>query len=184
MKGLMLKNSFELISNHNYISCDISREIYYVIRESKQYYPQIFDWYLNKFIAGIYNGSRKILLYYVGKDIAGIALLKNDVPEKKICTFRIDGRYRNSGIGKRLLEKSLEILNTNKPMITVPGKRVWEFDKILRYYDFKLDQIVQGYYRENSSEYVFNGHINSENTYKDLNRQFLWSYDNKLSYVV
>ncbi|MCK4785879.1 MAG: hypothetical protein KAV87_19135, partial [Desulfobacteraceae bacterium] len=97
MKGLMLKHSFELISNHNYISCDISKEICCVIRESKQYYPQVFDWYLNKFITGISKGSRKILLYYVGKDIAGIALLKNEVPEKKICTFRIDGRYRNSG---------------------------------------------------------------------------------------
>ena len=39
----------------------------------------------------------------------------------KICTLRVLKKYRNNGIGHKLIELSMEYLNTEKPMIIKNG---------------------------------------------------------------
>ena len=137
-------------------------DIYSVLLESQEWYPEIFKWYFKKFVPNMINGKRHIIKYHVGSDMTGIALLKKEDNEKKICTFRVKSKYRRNGIGKRLFGKCVEILNTERPMITVSAERLCYFKNIFKYYDLKLEQVLEGYYRENSSEYVFNGYLDSK----------------------
>lgn len=139
----------------------IQKELRSLIQSSQVWYPRICDWYRQKFVPGLGNGSRKILIYVVDNEVAGIAFLKDEAKEKKICTLRVRDKYQNNGIGKTLLERCVEILGTDKPMITVPEERLYYFCNLFKHYDFKLEQVTHNYYRNNSSEYVFNGSLDS-----------------------
>jgi predicted acetyltransferase len=165
------------------------RELFIVLRSSQVWYPEIFRWYSIKFSPGLNDGLRNILFYAIDNEIAGTALIKNTVEEKKICTFIVKNQYRNNGIGKTLFGKCLEILNTDKPMITVPAERLNQFSKIFKYYDLKLEQVVENYYRSQSKEYVFNGNLDlktlshCENSIQNYD-QFLQKQYNLISVVI
>ncbi|MGD0794572.1 MAG: GNAT family N-acetyltransferase [Dehalococcoidales bacterium] len=158
----MKSSIFELptVSPENYSNLQsFFKELFVVIRSSQVWYPEILNWYSFKFSPGLNNGSRKIVFFAINNEIAGTALLKNIDQEKKICTFFVKNQYRNNGIGKSLFGKCLEILDTDKPVITVPAERLPQFSRIFKYYDFKLEQVVDNYYRSKSQEYVFNGNL-------------------------
>ena len=74
-----------------------------------------------------------------------------------ICTFRVKEQFRNNGVGKALFGKCLEVLDTNKPLVTIPEEKLNCFFSIIKYYGLNLEQIPPNYYRDNSCEYVFNG---------------------------
>jgi len=164
MKDLMIKHQIDFNRDSNYYLNSIQKELCSLIHISKVWYPDIFYWYFHKFVPGINDGSRNILIYIVDNKLAGIALLKNGAEEKKICTFRVKYDFRNNGIGKKLFEKCLETLDTDKPVFTVPAERFCYFSNILKYYNFSLEQVVRNCYRESSTEYVFNGDLGLERT--------------------
>lgn len=158
----MIKYHLDFTRDSHSFLTSIQKEIYNLISISKVWYPDIFHWYFYKFVPGLNDGCRNILIYMVDNKVAGIALLKNEAKEKKICTFRVKYDYRNNGIGKALFKKCLETLDTGKPVFTVPDERICYFSNILKYYNFGLEQVVRNYYRDNSKEYVFNGNLGLE----------------------
>jgi predicted GNAT family N-acyltransferase len=159
MQALMLERPPKVTPCDNSQLSSFQEDIFITLVESQEWYPEIFNWYCQKFVPGLVDSSRFILKYHVGNNVAGIALLKKDAQEKKICTLRVKSQYRNNGVGKALFGRCLEILDTEKPMITVSAERLCYFSNIFKYYDLKLEQVVQNYYRNNSSEYVFNGFL-------------------------
>jgi GNAT superfamily N-acetyltransferase len=162
MQALMLERPPKVNPCNNSQSSSFQADIFTVLIESQEWYPEIFQWYFQKFVPGLFAGSRFILKYCAGNDTAGVALLKKENKEKKICTLWVKSQYRNNGIGKALFGRCLEILDTDKPMITVPAERLCYFSNIFKYYNLKLEQVVQNYYRSDSSEYVFNGFLDSK----------------------
>ncbi len=138
---------------------NVSTEIFNLLRESKSLYPEFYSWYFGRFVQGLREGTRRIIVSYVNGGISGVALIKNDGAEKKICCVKVNDKYKKRGIGIRLFGKCFELLDTTKPMITVADERLNSFSKIFEYYGFKLEEIQKGYYRENSNEYVFNGSL-------------------------
>jgi predicted GNAT family N-acyltransferase len=159
MKALMLHYCLDSSQGIRPDSSSIKNELYSLLQVSKVWYPEIFRWYFQKFVPGLGNDSRQILIYKADNQVAGIALLKNEATEKKICTFMVKGKYRNNGIGKTLFSRCIEILGTDKPMITVPAERLSYFSNLFKYYEFELSQVLENYYRSNSVEYVFNGYL-------------------------
>lgn len=156
---------------------NVSTQIYNLIRDSESLYPGFCNWYFGKFVPGLEEGKRRIVISYFDSDISGIALVKNE-GEKKICCIKVNDKYRKMGIGIKMFEKCLELLDTERPMITVADERMCSFSKILKYYGFKLEGIHKGYYRDNSTEYVFNGlliqnHLNNWRAEGRNNADFL-----------
>lgn len=130
-----------------------------ILKDIEKFYPKFKDWYTHKVIPGLINGSREILTEYRDGQLIGIAIIKNERDEKKICTIKVLPQYQNKGIGIRLLKRALNSLNTDRPLVTVPEERFKEFHKIFTYYGFKLTQISNEHYRKNKKEYVYNGFI-------------------------
>ncbi|MFX4238774.1 GNAT family N-acetyltransferase [Aliarcobacter butzleri] len=128
-----------------------------ILEDIQRFYPEFRHWYSSKVIPGLVNGSREILTEYRDERLIGIAIVKNTQEEKKICTIKVLPEYQNKGIGIKLFKRSLSLLNTNKPFVTVPEERFNEFHKIFTYYGFQLTQILEGYYREGKKEYIYNG---------------------------
>lgn len=121
-------------------------------------YPSFWIWFdkiIDKRLE--LNQDREIIICdYIG-DIAGIAILKDDGYEKKICMLRVSKIYQHNGIGSQLVEKSMEWLKNDKPLITVSNHRNKEFDALFRYYGYKLEEKKKHYYGLLNTECVYNG---------------------------
>ena len=122
-------------------------------------YPGILEWYTSKVKPEIEKGnkSREIILAFADKELAGIAILKKDNYEKKICTIRIREIYRKKGIGRRLFEEAFEWLETRLPLITISETNQRDFLKIISDYEFKETDVIIGKYVKNKKEYIYNG---------------------------
>jgi hypothetical protein len=164
MKALLLRYSkpIDFSYRSEYPSFGLHREITKFLSMSVALYPGIEQWYYQKFVPGLSHGNRCILLYCLGDELAGIALLKKEINEKKICSVRVRNKYRNNGIGRVLFDKCIETLATEKPIITVSSEKLHHFASIFKYYNFKVEEVVKDCYRRNSTEYVFNGILESE----------------------
>lgn len=144
-----------LIQNENREK--VFEEIGIFLADSINDYPRHNEWYrgiIREFKAGF---DREIIVAYDGKEIAGVSILKKSQLEKKICSLRVAKEYRGNGLGRALFQKSLDYLETDKPILTVSQNKENEFKKIFKYFGFSLEQIYPGKYRPDLSEYCYNG---------------------------
>ena len=120
-------------------------------------YPGFNKWYWSLFKDNVLTNDRDIIFYVYNNDIAGVAILKHSNFEKKICTLRVSTRFQRMGIGSALIEKSFEIFNNDKPLITIHISKYNSFKSIFEKYNFSLEQQIQGYYGWFKSELSYNG---------------------------
>lgn len=128
-----------------------------LIKSGKDTYPDWNDWFFNKFIPGLKNGSRKIVVACNNLDNPlGVALLKDTEEEKKICCLFVRENCRRKGIANNLLKKSFAVLKTNKPLLTVSDKNISQLRKLLDKNDFTFSYKKKGVYQKNDTENYFN----------------------------
>lgn len=120
-------------------------------------YPGFNKWYWSLFENSTIKNERDIIFYTFNNEIAGVAILKHDNNENKICTLRVSSKYQHIGIGSALIEKSFEIFNSDKPLITIHISKYNSFKEIFLKYNFSLAQQIQGYYGLFKSELSYNG---------------------------
>ena len=130
-----------------------ANEIYLLTDYNKLQYPEYFKWYYHTNIPRILDGEGEAIFYLDGFQIVGLSMLKRTADESKICTFLIDEEYRKKGYSKMILEDSYEFLGTEKPLITIPEKRLDEFSKIIEAYGWVPTETTDEYY---SPEVIFN----------------------------
>ena len=130
-----------------------TNEIYLLTDYNHEQYPEYYKWFYNKNIPRVINGTGEIVFYLDGLTVAGLTILKKDDLEKKICTLMINEEYRKKGYSKMLLESSFDYLGTDKPLITIPTKRLDEFNKIITAYEWQEAKRHNNYYSE---EVIFN----------------------------
>ncbi len=123
------------------------------------YYPNIDQWFSSKVLTGTSNGTRKIIVRESAGVIHGIAILKKDEDEHKICTLWIRPDQRGFGLGEDLLAESIDWLGCSRPLLTVPAEALHQFIPLVSKHGFNLSQRADGYYRANRCEYVFNGRL-------------------------
>ncbi len=133
-------------------------EIYLLTDYNKLQYPDYYKWYYQKNIPRILNGEGEAIFYLDGFNVVGLSMMKKDETESKICTLLINEEYRKLGYSKKILEDSFEYLGTDKPLITIPERRLDEFKKIITAYDWNESEIINDYY---SPEVIFNQKIKS-----------------------
>lgn len=139
-------------------------EIYRFLGRLVFEYQGFQSWYQGLFSAWFeLKCNREIIICEDQLHIVGIAILKNDSEEKKICTLRVAEAYQRQGIGHNLVEMCMNQLNAEKPMITLHKSKLGQFEKLLSYYDFELEQTQRHYYGIFSTELVFNGLLPQRN---------------------
>lgn len=130
-----------------------ANEIYLLTDYNKLQYPEYYRWYYQTNIPRILSGDGEAIFYLDGFQIVGLSMLKRTEDESKICTLLIDEEYRKKGYSKLILEDSYDFLGTEKPLITIPEKRLDEFSKIIEAYGWVPTETTDEYY---SPEIVFN----------------------------
>ena len=139
--------------------------IYSYLSDLTNIYPNFKEWYYDVVFPEVKQrkGNREIIVCLSNTNteenvvLSGIAILKSSPEEKKICAIRILENYRDKGIGKELFEACFEFLGTKKPLITVASPHKRMFEKYIDLYDFRETQILENYYVEGITEYVYNG---------------------------
>lgn len=135
----------------------IAEEIFKNISHLGALYPNFADWYFNKVVNGLVNGSRSFIIEFRDGKFAGVAILKDTENEKKICTLSINDEFKSKGLGYKLFEKSMRLLNTDKPLASVSEDRLPEFEKIFDKLGYQYSAEYSGLYLPNKSEFSFNG---------------------------
>ena len=135
-------------------------QVHSILEEPNIFYPGFDRWYYGIFVPGVMSGSRGFIISLSHGTIAGIVLWKRDRSENKICRIEVIAGHRHHGLGKQLFEKSFDILETTKPVITIAEERIDMYRRLIAYYAFEVTDICPNYYRNNSKEYVFNGDLN------------------------
>ena len=131
------------------------QKIYSQLSGAKNFYPNFEDWYFKKVVPDLFCGKRIIISENRNDNIAGVAILKLNT-EKKLSTLKVSPEYLNRGIGLKLFEKSFQLLETEKPFLTVSEEKLSEFKKLFDYYDFKMTSVHDSLYRIGKKEYFFN----------------------------
>ena len=69
-------------------------------------------------VPSILTGGKEIIIAEYRGQITGVAILKDELGEKKICTLRVRRGFQNQGTGRKLMELAFARLNTQKPFIS------------------------------------------------------------------
>lgn len=125
------------------------------LQGAASFYPNFDDWFFHKVVPEIERGERQLLIESRNNQIAGLAIVKTG-SENKLCTLRIVESFQNKGLGLKLFERCFEELNTCKPFLTVSEEKLPEFERIFKYYGFKLTNTKSDIYRSGKKEFYFN----------------------------
>lgn len=135
----------------------LCKEIVELTRPVRKTYPEYGKWLEEKFFPGLKDGSRIII---AAKDetgrLAGTILLKKTAEEKKICCLFVMQDCRGRGIAGKLMQESLEVLQTDKPLLSIAEKNYPQMQKLLSLHHFKFSYRKNGAYTTNGTEYYFN----------------------------
>jgi len=139
------------------------KQIYYneirnFVRKIAWEYSGFWTWYDKLFSSDLeLNETREIIICQSRFQMAGIAILKKDLEEQKICTLRVAKEFQHQGIGKELMEQSIEWLENERPLITVHKSKSSEFKSLFDRYGFVLEEKQKNYYHLFNTEFVYNG---------------------------
>ena len=147
------------IDNHK-LFVKFAQAAYYVTDCICKDYPKHFEWYWAKEIPRVFDGTSEVVICTINNNVAGVAFLKKDTTESKICTFLVVDEYRGKHIATRMLEQAFKYLGTTKPLITIADYKIAMFEHIIEKYNWELTQTMsKGYYNNTSCELVYNGKL-------------------------
>ncbi|MFV8671605.1 GNAT family N-acetyltransferase [Ralstonia pseudosolanacearum] len=128
------------------------------VQDLKDFYPSFDVWFSERVLPGLSTGDRSILVEYRQGGLAGLAILKDDGMEKKLCCLRVLPGFQNvHGLGVRMFQRAFESLETERPLLSVAEERRPTFQRLFDYFDFELAEEYPSAYRIGRSEFAFNG---------------------------
>lgn len=166
-----MKISYEMSTIYNPNHEPFYGQVAWLTRDILDSYDGHWDWLQNKFFPGLKEGKRGysfaidqyskqcittkrgIIPVYT---LVGCALLKDEPDEKKLCCLFVDPNYRGQKIASKLVEDSFELLNTNKPVMTVSQQNLGMLQKLINRYGFELTSVKESVYKPGVKEYYYN----------------------------
>lgn len=146
-----------MIKLHSENSFSAAFSVLPFIQSLDQYYPDISHWFINTVIPGLSLGTDKLIIARDGQHIAGIALGKMG-DESKLRCIRVHPDYQGAGLGIRLIDQMLELIEDGKPGVTVSEEMLHLYSRaFINRYGFDLSAVTKGRYRRGKLEYAFNG---------------------------
>ena len=147
----MEKLTLSKLENSNFSKA--VNEVYLLTNYNCKQYPDYYKWFYTKSIPRLFSKEGEIYFYLDGFIVVGLTVLKKTELERKICTLLINEEYRKKGYCQELLNSSFDYLETDKPLITIPKKRIEEFQSMITVYDWQESELSNEYFSE---EIIFN----------------------------
>lgn len=137
-------------------------QTYNILKQLGDYYPDFHYWFYNKVVPGVNLNKDKVILGYSRNKLVGVSIIKDDNSEKKLRALRIAPEFQKNGYGLYLMDKSLELLKTDKPLLSVSQDMLHDFSRLfIERYEFDLTRVHKNLYKKGKLEYQFNGEKDS-----------------------
>lgn len=121
-------------------------------------YPDHCAHFYGKYVPGVFDGTREIVVCYLGGKPVATACLKKDPEERKISTLYVLPECQKRGIATKLLEQCFDWLGTTRPVVTIADYKLDQFASIIQKYGWTETEVLgDGFYNDHSREHVFNG---------------------------
>ena len=131
-------------------------EIYHLIKDLDNQYPNFYDWYWNKVVPNVLINNDEVIIGFKNNLLVGISIIKKE--SNKLCAVRILDEFKNKGFGLHLIDESLKRLNNDKPLCSVSDKMINDYSRIfINKYNFDMTFVYKNLYNKDSLEYEFNG---------------------------
>jgi GNAT superfamily N-acetyltransferase len=128
----------------------------------KATYPGFSNWYWSKVVPGVLRGTRAILRQGPVDAPSGLAIVKRDAAENKICTLWVSEAGRGRGLGHDLLKEAIDWIGDDRPLFTVPAQRYDEFQPLMKRFCFEETARLNSLYRPGVVEHIYNGQFNAQ----------------------
>lgn len=149
-----MRTSISLLSSPSYL--DLVQLKAFLI-ELELFYPNFEQWLDTKIIGRADWKENRILMARQGNALVGVSLMKKSVKETKLRAVRVAPSLQSSGLGIRLIDQSLEVLENERPLVTVSEELLGLYSRaFVNRYGFALDEVAKGMYRPQKLEYIFN----------------------------
>ena len=119
-------------------------------------YPGFNSWYWHKVVPNLGAARRIIRLGPLARP-SGLAIVKREPRELKICTLWVAEHQRGKGCGRLLMEEAISWLGTEHPLFTVPEERMEELQPLMDRFGFRRTATEDSLYRLGVAEHIFNG---------------------------
>ena len=149
----------KFILEHEDIALHLVDRVFKDLKKLSWQYPNFESWLDEKVLTGLYDGTRSIIVEWRNGKIAGVAILKHDSKEKKLCCLIIMPDFQNKGIGIKLFKKVFSVLGTDKLLLSISEDKLPEFEKIFNYFGFVKTETYPKLYNPNSTEISYNGYL-------------------------
>lgn len=135
----------------------MGERVFPMLKFLDDFYPGFETWYRSKVIPGFASTENVLLLASDGDAIVGVALGKKTQDETKLRCVRVTDGYQNTGLGIRLIDQMISVLECEKPACTVSEEMLHAYSRaFVNRYGFQLSQVDKGLYRKGKLEYIFN----------------------------
>lgn len=132
--------------------------IYLFLMEANIQHPEFSAWYSGLFTDDLrLKPEYEIVICEKEYEIAGVTILKSTKEEAKICTVYVAEQYRHNGLGRRLMELSLEWLENEKPVMMLDKSKEPDFAGILKHFGFVFQEENYGLHNPGKIELIYNG---------------------------
>ena len=122
------------------------------------YYPEFGFWFANACMPAVMAGQDKMVVAELDGQMIGVALSKASQGESKLRCVRVDPRHKNKGVAIHLIDRSLRLLNCDRPATSVAEELFHDWSRILvERFGFQLSRVQKGTFRQGRLEYFFNG---------------------------
>ncbi len=135
-----------------------SRSIEDFLGESDGLYPGIVHWWRKSVLPDLGEGRRLCRAISVDGAVAALAIARIERKSSKLCTLRVDPKFRNQGLGQRLLRQVLGGLlesGTRRVHFTISEQILDECGSFFQPYGFRLAHWRQGWYVRGMWELAF-----------------------------
>lgn len=127
------------------------------LKKIDPYYPDITQWYVEKCIPGIILGNDQLIIATEHDHLVGFSLGKKSKDENKLRCVRVNDDYQYRGVGIRLIDRMMDLIEDDRPVVTVAEELIHDYSRIfVNRYRYSLEHITKGQYRPNKLEYHFN----------------------------
>lgn len=128
-----------------------------LMRSLDDLYPGFEYWYVNTVVPGVVLGRDQLLIAKDAGRIVGVALGKRSEEETKLRCVRVLPEFENRGLGIRLIDRMIDVLECDKPHCTVAEEMLHQYSRaFVQRYGFALTAVDKGRYRRGRLEYAFN----------------------------
>ncbi len=129
-------------------------DIYALTSSLKEVYPDYHHWFYHTFLEGLKQKQRICVVAKKSGQIVGCALLKKGPDEKKLSTIFVHPDFHRQGIGTRLMQKSVELLD--RPiLLTVSDDKLSGIQPLLTHFHFYHTHQRPGVYTQTLTEHYF-----------------------------